>query len=225
MVGKTTRQAAALVWAAAMLLALPVVAAAQSKQAVKAASASYEELFNKYLEDAHKIVAPSGAWIADLMRDPRAHRVNDLLTIRVEESITASGTADAAVNKAGSATASLPGKLGTGLSKIVPASSETKFAGSGSTSRAGDMTATITARVADVLPNGDLVVEGVRELDINGDKQIAVLNGVVRMADITSGNVISSLSVGQLQIRYLGHGLIKDSLSPGWLLKFLNKVF
>ena len=50
----------------------------------------------------------------------------------------------------------------------------------------------MTARVAEVLPNGDLVVEGVREIEINGDRQIVVLTGVVRVADIAPGNVVLS---------------------------------
>jgi flagellar L-ring protein precursor FlgH len=225
MVGRTRRRTWTIGAAAAMLLAWPVTAGAQGKQAAKPAGASYEELFNKYLADARKMTASPAVWLADLMRDPRAHRVNDLLTIQVVESMTASGTADSTLNKSGSSAVTASGSLGTTLSKLLPVASETKFTGAGQTDRAGSMTATITARVSEVLPNGDLVVEGVRELEINGDKQLAVLNGVVRVADITTSNVISSLSVGQLQIRYLGKGLIKDSLSPGWLIKFLNKIF
>ena len=64
----------------------------------------------------------------------------------------------------------------------------------------------MTARVTEVLPNGDLVLEGVREIDINGDRQILVLTGVVRPADIGPGNVVPSTAVGQMRIRYFGAG-------------------
>ena len=83
----------------------------------------------------------------------------------------------------------------------------------------------ITARVVEVLPNGDLVLEGIREVDINGDRQIIVLTGIVRAADIGPGNVVPSTAVGQMRIRYFGRGLIKDNLKPGWLVRMLNKVF
>ena len=83
----------------------------------------------------------------------------------------------------------------------------------------------MTARVSDVLPNGDLVVEGVREIEINGDRQFVVLTGVVRAADIGQSNVVLSTAIGQLQIRYFGRGLMKDNLKPGWLIRVLNKVF
>ena len=66
-----------------------------------------------------------------------------------------------------------------------------------------------------MLPNGDLVLEGVREIEINGDRQIVVLTGVVRPA--TSGRATSCRrpSIGQMRIRYFGRGLIKDNLKPG----------
>jgi len=69
------------------------------------------------------------------------------------------------------------------------------------------------------------VLEGAREIDINGDRQIVVLTGVLRPADVMPGNVALSTSVGQLRIRYFGKGLIKDNLRPGWLIRFVNKIF
>ena len=83
----------------------------------------------------------------------------------------------------------------------------------------------MSARVSEVLPNGDLVVEGVRELEINGDRQMVVLSGVVRIADISTNNVVLSTSIGQMRIRYFGHGLMKDNLKPGWLVRILNRIF
>jgi flagellar L-ring protein precursor FlgH len=54
---------------------------------------------------------------------------------------------------------------------------------------------------------------------------VVVLTGVVRPYDIQPGNVVPSALVGQLRIRSLSAGLVKDSLSPGWLIRILNKVF
>ena len=108
---------------------------------------------------------------------------------------------------------------------LVGAAASTKFKGAGTTSRSSDLTAIVTARVVEVLPNGDLVLEGAREIDINGDRQLAVLTGVLRTADIDPDNVASSTSVGQLRIRYFGRGLMKDNLQPGWLIRALNKIF
>jgi flagellar L-ring protein precursor FlgH len=221
--------------AALLVLVLAAPAAAQSP--VKPASDNYDELFEKYLDAARGqlvTVSPDPAsWMNSLMSDARARHVNDLLTVRVVESISASGTADSSLDKQSSAGAGVPSLFG--LEKKVPslldptnlASVKTSgtFRGTGSTNRAGDLTAVITARVAEVLPNGDLVIEGVREIEINGDRQVVVLSGVARAADIAPDNSVRSTSLGQLRVRYFGRGLMKDSLSPGWLIRILNKIF
>jgi flagellar L-ring protein precursor FlgH len=76
-----------------------------------------------------------------------------------------------------------------------------------------------------VLPNGDLLIEGVREIAVNGEQQIVVLTGIVRPQDIRRNNVVASASIGQLRIQYFGQGLMRDNLKPGWLLRVLNKIF
>lgn len=223
----------------AAILAL-VAACGQTAFAQQTPSANdkYEEQLSKYLESARRQVTSTPAvgksdWINGLMGDSRARRVNDLVTIRVVESITASGSADSSISKAANASASLPGLFGLESklpSLIDPANlastkSSTGFKGNGTTTRAGELTAVVTGRVSDVMPNGDLFVESVREIEINGDRQVVVLTGVVRVTDISPGNVVLSTSLGQLQIRYFGRGLMKDSLSPGWLIRVLNKIF
>jgi len=233
------------VWAVVCVAAVQTRAQAQSQsQAGAPASASarppatdnYDEQFARFLNDARSAAArPSNGWgwMEGLSLDPRARRVNDLITIRVVESIAASGTADSALAKASDAKAAVPGLFG--LEKKLPSlidptnlaalKSDTTFKGSGTTNRTGDLTALLTARVSEVLPNGDLVVEGVREIEINGDRQIVVLSGVVRVSDIAPGNTVPSTSIGQLRIRYFGRGLMKDNLKPGWLISVLNKIF
>ena len=211
-------------------------ASAQDKD--KKSSDNYDELFQRYLREAH--TAPSAApetqawaWMSSLALDRRARSVNDLITIRVIESITGSGSADSALAKDGSANigvSSLFGlttKLPTAVdpANLVSTSTKTDFKGSGTTTRAGALTTQMTARVSDVLPNGDLVVEGVREVEINGDRQMVVLTGVVRTTDINPNNVVLSTQIGQLRIRYFGRGLMKDNLKPGVLIRFLNRIF
>jgi flagellar L-ring protein precursor FlgH len=68
-------------------------------------------------------------------------------------------------------------------------------------------------------------VQGVREVDVNNDRSLVVLSGVIRPNDVGPGNVILSSRVGQLQISALSQGLIKDSLTPGYLIRLINKVF
>ncbi|MGE0863534.1 MAG: flagellar basal body L-ring protein FlgH [Vicinamibacterales bacterium] len=220
-----------------MVLVVSVSSAVVAGQKAKAPSDNYDELVAKYLAAArqqHAGAPPeAGAWMNGLMGDPRARHVNDLVTVHVQESMTASGTADSSLSKKSSATAGVPsvfgleGKLPGFITPadLLTAGADTGFKGAGTTTRAGQLSAVITARVAEVLPNGDLVLEGVREVEINGDRQVVVLTGIARVADVGPGNVLPSPAIGQLRIRYFGKGLIKDSLSPGWLVRFLNKIF
>jgi flagellar L-ring protein precursor FlgH len=197
----------------------------------------YDVLYARYLESARRTPpapasGPSIDWMSNLGLDRRARALNDLITIRVVENIEGAGAADAALDKNSSASAGVGSLFGATKKlgaidpgNLVGASSDSKFKGSGATSRSGTLSATITARVMEVLPNGDLVLEGAREIEINGDRQMVVLTGVARPSDVSDQNVVLSPSIGQLRIRYFGRGLMKDNLKPGWLIRILNKVF
>ena len=224
--------------ALAVLLAGAVPARAQDKPADKARAAdNYEVLFQQSLDQARVAplpgANPGSLWMAGLAADLRARRVNDLVTIRVVESVTGLGTAESSLDKKSGGSLGvnslfgletrLPGSIDP--SSLVNFGSNTNFQGGGSTARTGALSAVLTARIEEVLPNGDLLVQGVREIEINGDRQILVLTGVVRPSDINAGNVVPSTAIGQMRIRYFGRGLMKDNLSPGWLVRVLNKIF
>jgi flagellar L-ring protein precursor FlgH len=205
--------------AAAVLIGLGIGRSAAAQ------TPGYDDLYLRYLNSARRLPPSDRLWMTDLASDPSARHVNDLVTVRVLESLSATGSADSSVGKASSATATLPTPASKVLAKALPASAQTKFAGSGGTTRTTELSATLTARVTEVLPTGDLVIEGVREVDINGDRNLVVLSGVIRAVDVQPGNVILSSQIGQLRIRSLSQGLIHDSLEPGWLVRVLNKVF
>ncbi len=220
-----------------MLVAVPAVAAPQKEEKPPQQSDNYDVLYARYLAAARALpvttAAPDTTWMTGLLNDLRARHVNDLVTIRVVESISAVGSADANLDKSGSGAASLTHLFGLESAypkwldptSLAAVNSNTSFSGGGSTTRTGDLSATLSARVIEVLPNGDLALEGVREVDINGDIQILVLTGVVRTSDIRPGNIVPSTAVGQMRIRYFGRGLMKDNLKPGWIVRVLNKIF
>jgi flagellar L-ring protein precursor FlgH len=200
------------------------------------ATDTYDALYERYLSSARAMsLSPTANinWMVSLSADRRARGLNDLVTIHVVENLQASGTADAALNKSSSGSAGVPklfgieSKLPSAVdpATILSTTSETKFKGGGVTTRTGQLTATMTARVTEVLPNGDLVLEGAREIEINGDRQIVVLTGVARASDIGKDNDVLSTNIGQLRIRYFGRGLMKDNLKPGILIRVLNKIF
>ena len=222
--------------ATALLLA---ASAAMAQTEAPKPQENYDELLQKYLLAARATAPAQGAptadysWMSGLLGDLRARRVNDLVTVRVVESVSALGSADSSLDKSSNASASLTSFFGVESklpgwldpTSLAAVGANTDFKGSGSTTRTAALSAVVTARVAEVLPNGDLALEGVREIDINGDRQVLVLTGIVRVADVGPGNVVPSTAIGQMRIRYFGKGLIKDNLSPGWLVRVLNKIF
>jgi flagellar L-ring protein precursor FlgH len=224
---------AAMCW-----LASPAIAqnARDDKASAGAANETYDALYERYLSSARAMSSSPTAninWMVGLSADRRARGLNDLVTIHVVENLQASGTADASLDKSSAGSVGLPHLFGAESkfpsavdpANLIGTTSDTKFKGGGVTTRTGQLTATMTARVMEVLPNGDLVLEGAREIEINGDRQIVVLTGVARPSDIGKDNDVLSTNIGQLRIRYFGKGLMKDNLKPGFLVRILNKIF
>ena len=242
-------------WLLLLLLVLPSAAIAAGGRAQDPATSEIEseprdtprevteaelqvaELIRQHLLAATPTGAPTGGppfgWALGLWTDHRARQVNDLITVRVLENVVGSGSADASIDKSSSLAAALPNFFGLegflpgalDPTNLVRGSDESDFTGGGTTSRAGTLRAVVTARVAEVLPNGTLVLQGVREVEINGDRQVMVLTGLARPQDVRPNNVVLSPSIGQLRIRYFGTGLIKDTLQPGWLTRIFHKIF
>ena len=99
------------------------------------------------------------------------------------------------------------------------------FDGSGETSRDESMTASITARVIDVLPNGTLVIQGSREIKVNNENQRITLSGLIRPVDISPDNTILSSYVANARIEYSGSGSVSDKQRPGWLTRFVDFIW
>jgi flagellar L-ring protein precursor FlgH len=233
-IGVCALGALVLMWPATVAAQQPT--AGKSSQVVIPAKDAYDVYLQRYLQSARDLALEnreSIRWMVGLSGDRRARELNDVVTIRVVESVVAEGSADTALGKKSDAAASVTKLFGleTKLpdwidpAALVDTASNTDFKGSGTTNRRGNLTAMVTARVVEVLPNGDLVLEGAREIDINGDRQVIVLTGVVRTADILPDNSVLSPRIGQFRIRYFGQGLIKDNLKPGWIVRILNKIF
>lgn len=178
--------------------------------------------------------AEGSLWIqsgprTDLFRDLKAHDINDVVTIVVTESTEALASADASNSKSSSASAGFDKLFGleksiSELPTMLAGESSSSFQGKGATSRQTTLSTNLTARVTDVLPNGYLVVEGMREVRVNDENQIVYLSGVVRPADISPANIVSSASVAQMSVRLEGRGIVSQPMKPGWLYKILNGI-
>ncbi|MCS6896884.1 MAG: flagellar basal body L-ring protein FlgH, partial [Nitrospira sp.] len=104
-------------------------------------------------------------------------------------------------------------------------SANSKFGGKGATSRAGTLTGTISAIVTEVLPNGDLRIEGRREVTVNNEKQLMTISGVVRRVDVDTKNTVLSSAIADAKIEYSGLGVLDDVQHPGWFVRILDWIY
>ena len=167
------------------------------------------------------------ARLFDVATDLRASRVNDIVTVIVQEhaSAVSQGTVSSARSSAanGSITAlgGIPSQVG-GLQNLLGLKSDRTLDGSGETSRRTVLTATMAARVVEVLPNGNLVIEGEKSIVVNSEVQVIKLRGVVRPYDVNVANAISSEQVAQLDLKVTGKGVVGDAIRrPNFFYRLL----
>ena len=169
----------------------------------------------------------TSALLSDLARDLRASRIDDLVTILVTEKADASSTGDTKSSRQSSVKSNIASLLGpkpaaSVLQNLASLSTNTSLQGQGATSRQTVLTTTLSARVTNVLPNGYLVIEGHKDTMINSERQVIVIRGVIRPADLEPGNTVSSDRLAQLELRMNGKGVVGDAIRrPNFVYRFL----
>jgi flagellar L-ring protein precursor FlgH len=164
-----------------------------------------------------------------MFEDRRARNVGDTLTVTINEKISASRSDGSSTQKTGSVAYSAPT-----LTKIIggnaieggaaAGSSDNKFEGKGATSSDNAFTGTITVTVVEVLPNGNLVVSGEKQIGINRNSETVRLSGVVNPNNIVSGNTVSSTQIADARLDYRGKGYIDEAQTMGFLARFFLSV-
>ena len=157
-------------------------------------------------------------------KDQRAMQVGDIMTVKVKITDNAkieNGTARSRTNKEDSGVTDFIGsKLLTGQAaqlmpgKILTADSTASSEGKGSVNRQEALLTNVAAVVTQVLPNGNLVVEGKQEVRVNFEVRELIVAGIVRPEDIESDNTIDSTKIAQARIAYGGRGQITDVQQP-----------
>lgn len=166
-----------------------------------------------------------------LFVDVKARHVNDIVTIQILEAASATNTANTNTEKAGSASLAMPSFFGIeskagslDFARLLQSNSNVNFAGQGATTRSGQLQAWLSARVLEVLPNGDLVIEGTKDVTINRERQSLSIRGVVRQRDVTPSNIVLSTSIAHMEVKFDGKGIISDANKPGWLHWLFTKI-
>ncbi len=172
----------------------------------------------------------ASAMVESLFADPKANKIGDALTVIIQESASASNQTSTTTSKNNTTSigSTIPG-AGNILDFIplhtLDSQIDNNYAGDASTSRSARLTARMTVTVAGRKPNGDLVIEGVRTLKINGENEAIYVNGSVSPAMVRRDNTVLSSSIADLQIEYTGNGTISQGTRPGLVVRFINWIF
>jgi len=176
--------------------------------------------------------APGGIWtpgsrLADAARDLKASQVDDVITVLVVEnaSAVAKGTTKTArTSSTKNSVSALAGitKAAGPWANLAGVNGDTQLSGEGTTTRDVVISTTLTARVSGVMPNGAMLVEATKEVEINSERQVITVRGIVRPADVASDNTVRSDRLGQLEVHVNGKGVVGDAIRrPFFLYRLL----
>ena len=155
-------------------------------------------------------------------KDQRAHQIGDLLTVTVNITDQANFANETQRSRKSTEDSGITAFLGSNLltgtnilpGRLLTADSTSSADGKGSIQRQETLQTNIAAVVTQLLPNGNLVVEGKQEVRVNFEKRELIVAGIVRPEDIQSDNTIDSSKIAQARIAYGGHGQITDVQQP-----------
>ncbi len=162
--------------------------------------------------------------------DRRAAAKGDILTILIAESAVAQSSQKKNSSRDSSLQDAIsrfiyPG-LGAHKGELpgMAASGKTSYSGGGDVSNSQSLSARAAVTVTDVLPNGNLVIEGVRVVTFSGETQYVVLRGVVRADDISRDNSVISTNIADARVEFYAEGALTDAQKRGWLAKVYEKL-
>jgi len=167
------------------------------------------------------------ALLSNLAMDVKASRVDDLVTIVVNETFSAVATGDVKTARQSAAQASITALAGipkatSALPNLLNSNTQTALQGTGETSRGAVLTANLSARVARVLPNGYLVIEGTKRVQVSSENQVVTVRGVIRPVDLDTTNTVLSNRIAQMEVLVNGKGVVNDSIHrPNFLYRLI----
>lgn len=169
-----------------------------------------------------------------MVGDRRARQVGDILTVIVQESASVQASRRTSTDKTASIDSAVesfffnPAASGFGTHNgalpTIAMSGSNEFSGGGEITNRQSITARAAVTVIDLLPNGNLVIEGSRYVAYSGEKQYAILRGIVRPDDIQTGNTVTSSSIADARVEFLSHGTISVAQRKGWITRIFDTL-
>jgi len=156
-----------------------------------------------------------------LFQDVKARQVGDILTVVLTESTSGTKSADTSIDKSTSNNISVPEVAGETWGNLgATLDSDNEFSGEGSSSQSNSLDGSITVVVAQVLPGGNMVVQGEKWISINQGDEYVRLRGIVRPEDVSTQNTVPSTKIADARISYGSTGAVAEANSVGWLSRF-----
>ena len=202
------------------------------------APSSIDEMIHE-AEQAGRLPAPakaspgslysSSAAFANFTREFRARSVDDLVTVIVSDKASAVTNGTTNTQRKSSSTGGITSLFGQTLGAAngltTTMAGNTQLQGQGTTGRNSTLTATLTVRVTHVLPGGNMVVQGMKQVDVNSEHQWVAIRGVIRAKDLTPANTIASDQLANMELKVNGKGVINDSIRrPNLLYRILMGI-
>jgi flagellar L-ring protein precursor FlgH len=174
-----------------------------------------------------------------LYSDFRARHVGDVVTIVIQENLKGSKNVNTQTARKSDMNLGLTGIMGLEFDKRIGprypdatleatnalgGSTTDSFNGSGKTSTDASLTGTISARVVQLLPGRNLLIEGSRELRINNETQYLIVSGVIRPQDLSPDNTVPSTRIADARIEYTGGGILSEKQNPPWFARMLGAM-
>ncbi len=175
--------------------------------------------------------------------DRRTKSIGDILTVALNESLSASKSTTNTTSKTDTFGVTLPPlvfnqnpavNVATGLlgnkgtdtltAADVAAGANQSFAGAGTAAQTNTLTGSMTVTIIKVFPNGNLEIKGQKKLVLNDGSEYLRLSGIIRPEDISASNTIASSNIADARITYTNAGVYADSTQPGWLSKIFRQV-
>lgn len=160
-----------------------------------------------------------------MFEDKKARRPGDLVTVIIVEQAQARQNANTATGKNSDVSVGPGVGVLADLIPLLKVGGGDSFKADGTTTRGGSLTAKITTRVVESLPNGTMRIEGKQKIMINGEEQEIVISGLVRNRDVAPDNTILSTFVADAEIAFMGTGIVANKNNPGIITRLFNWLF
>lgn len=177
------------------------------------------------------------SFFSSIYSDPKARGINDIVIIKITENSTASNKAALSTSKKTAASMGIDSFLGLeedykgtitpsfDPSSMFGGTTNNSHQGSGTSTRETSISTYISARVTDLMPNGNMIIEAKKEVMVNKEKQTVVLRGIIRPRDIAYNNIIESNKIADMQVMFNGKGPVSEQARRGWLSWVLNLIW